>query len=271
MKRISLIIVAIVPFCVCQCSANDPVPDLSPIAIYGGDLSGRFELMSYNVDRKTNTMSFEACPTEFYFASSNPDPLWMSVYSGKLSKQATKEEAFAFERIVERNKPLNEAFDEYKYRVDEWRGGTFVSAYVTGIPVITATGKLFGKEAGTDLSSQFLFGDKNNIGIIGMDYSMEERQDLKGNYVKAEDYFIDDRMLPFTICFQIVDIPEEITLEELPVIRYVGDDIIKVSILIPVRIEHYWAWCMELYNKPDSIESFSSGVVSITVPLVRKQ
>jgi len=280
------ILFPLLALCILSCHVDKNEEKQSPLFIYGNTISGTFDVVGYDYEIYNEqelayeSIRFYARPTELNFApenAANADPLYISVLLGELDKEASPAEAFSFERITERTRPLMEQFGQYRHQLmsdgafNEYstRAG-FINAYVTGMPSVKADDTIFGQPSGTELSEWFRFGDGCIIGVIGTDYKMEERADIVNGYQTASTYFTKERMLPVNLHICTVGIPPEITFEELPVLRYAGDDVIKVTIAIPVRFERYWDWCKALYSNPDAEERFADGEVRIVVPFVRK-
>lgn len=249
-------------------------------SITGESPSGSYEISEYGVDKASNSLKITVRPQEFNYApdgSAKVDALWMSVTYGELYNTASAEEAFTYERITERNRPLVVKFERYRRQLidegkfnDKSTRASFINVYVKGDASIIADGALFGQSAGTDLSEWFRFGDGCIIGVNGTDYKMVERANYVNGYQPSSDYFTKDRMLPLQIKLSTISIPEEISLAELPVVRYVGDDIIKVTITVPVCFERYWNWCKALYSDSNAEEQFVDGEIRIVIPFVRK-
>ena len=266
----------------CTRDMND---NLSSLTIFGNgstgkSLSGSYEINEYRVERDSSIIIVSVMPQEFNYAPSNLedyDKLWESVLYGKLNKDASNEESFVYERITERMRPLSEQFEQYCRQLfgegsfnKKTARAAFVNIYVKGIPSIKADGILFGQPAGSDLSEWFRFGDKNVISIVGPDYIMGKKGDLVNGYQQASEYFTMDRMLPLQLYLYTESIPEEITLSEFPVRRYVGDDVIKVTVTIPVCFERYWEWCRALYRDSNEKELFIDGNIQFVIPFIRK-
>ena len=249
-------------------------------SITGESPSGTYEISEYGVDQSSDSFRMTVRPQEFNYApdgSANVDALWMSVTYGELYNTASVEEAFTYERITERNRPLVDRFEQYRRQLkdggmfnDQSTRASFINVYVKGDASMIADGTLFGQSAGTDLSEWFRFGDGCIIGVNGTDYKMEERADYVNGYQPSSVYFTNDKMLPLQIKLSTTSIPEEVSLAELPVVRYVGDDIIKVTIAVPVYFERYWDWCKALYSDSNAEEQFVDGEIRIVIPFVRK-
>ncbi len=266
------------------------VPDrsedkLQSLAIYDYSITGKsplgtYEISEYGVDKASDSFRITVRPQEFDYApdgSANVDALWMSVTYGELYNTASAEEAFTYERITERNRQLVDKFEQYRRQLidegtfnDKSTRASFINVYVKGEASIIADGALFGQSAGTDLSKWFRFGDGCIIGVNGTDYKMVERANYVNEYQLISDYFTSDKMLPLQIKLCTTSIPEEVSLAELPVVRYVGDDIIKVNITVPVCFERYWDWCKALYSDSNAEEQFVDGEIRIMIPFVKK-
>lgn len=245
-------------------------------AIYGNSISGEYDIFPSTIE--SNSIEFGAQPTEINYMNLNPSGtdrvLYYSTVDRKLPSSATPIEAFAYERILEREQATESKYQDYCHRLgrenDLTASSAFVSAYIRGIPSISADGELFGQPAETDLSNWFTFRDQNIIDLWGTDLSMSEQADKADVYQTPAEFFVQGKMFPLTLHLRLKSIPDEITLEELPVIRYVGDDVITVTISIPVTFERYWDWCKALYNNPLAEEKFSDGEIRIAVPFIRK-
>lgn len=278
------IILTMISFGLLSCT-RDMNDSLSSLTIFGNGstgktLSGVYEINEYRVERDSSSIIISVLPQEFNYAPSNPadyDKLWESVLYGKLIKDASDEEAFAYECITERIRPLSEQFEQYcrqllteGYLNKKSAKAAFINVYVKGLPSIKADGILFGQPAGGDLSEWFRFGDKNVISISGTDYKMENKGDIINAYQQVSEYFTFDRMMPLQLYICTATIPEEITLSEFPVRRYAGDDVIRVTVTIPVRFERYWEWCRALYSNPNAEETFIDGNIQFVIPFIRK-
>lgn len=249
-------------------------------SITGKSPSGTYEISEYGVDKASDSFRITVRPQEFDYApdgSANVDALWMSVTYGELYNTASAEEAFTYERITERNRQLVDKFEQYRRQLidegtfnDKSTRASFINVYVKGEASIIADGALFGQSAGTDLSKWFRFGDGCIIGVNGTEYKMVERANYVNEYQLISDYFTSDKMLPLQIKLCTTSIPEEVSLAELPVVRYVGDDIIKVNITVPVCFERYWDWCKALYSDSNAEEQFVDGEIRIVIPFVKK-
>lgn len=251
----------------------------SPIAILGYGASGQSPSGNYVInrtewDRTSNTFSFLVVPREFMDSPTNIDALYRSVIFGELVQKASPVEAFAYERINERLSPLKQQYLKYR---EEWvqstgkdvRGingfvSSFIHAYVCGVPVITADDILFGQPQGTDLSAWFRFRDNNIVSIVGTEYKMQEKGDIYETSQTAAEYFTMERMMP-QVLYVCIDMPEEVTYTG----RLVGDDVVKVTISIPVRFEKYWEWCKELYSNPEAKEQFVESTIRIELHFIR--
>lgn len=287
MKRTAIFFLIV--SCILSCSRPDRFEDISSLAIFGNSdkgesFSGTYEIYDIGVDNASGQLRLKARPYEFAYAPTSPsevDALWVSVLYGKLATRASKAEAFAYEQLTERTRPLMIQFERYRRqlidsgKLDERssRGFTagFIPVYVKGTPSIQADGKLFGMPAGTDLTEWFRFGDGNVIGVFGIDYKMEERAGLVDAYQTASEYFTENRMLPLSLNLSTISIPEEITLSDYPAIRYVGDDPVKVTITFPVVFERYWEWCRALYSDPNAEEMFVTGSIRIEIPFLTRR
>lgn len=277
MKRLLSIILLLCTMVLSSCRP-DPFKDTRFFAIYGNSISGKYDICDYTLNSILNAIEFRARPSEI--ENINLDPigtdrlLHFSILSRKLMQSASPEETFAFERILEREQATESKYQDYCHRLgrenDIMASAEFVSAYIGGIPSISADGELFGQPAGTDLSSWFTFRDQNIIGLLGTDLTMLELADRVDVYQTAAEFFVQDKMFPLQLDLRLESIPNEITLEELPVIRYVGDDVITVTISIPVTFERYWDWCKALYTNPQAEEKFADGEIRIAIPFIRK-
>lgn len=277
MKRL-LSIILLLCIVVLNSCRPDPLKNTQFFAIYGNSISGKFDIHDYHINSNLNTLEFYARPSEIDYINLDPIGtdriLHFSTLGRKLMRSASPEETFAFERILEREQATESKYQDYCHRLgrdnDTMASAEFVSAYIRGIPSISADGELFGQPAGTDLSNWFTFRDQNIIDLWGTDLSMSEQADKADVYQTPAEFFVQGKMFPLTLHLRLKSIPDEITLEELPVIRYVGDDVITVTISIPVTFERYWDWCKALYTNPLAEEKFSDGEIRIAVPFIRK-
>ena len=263
-------------FCLLSCNKRyNRTEDMALIAILGNGASGMSPSGSYAIngtewDKTSNTLSIVVAPEEFLRSYTKIDALYMSALNGRLEEGASPEEAFAFERMEERMTALKNQYTRYHDGLikdsRERHVSSFIQAYVSDTPSITANDVLFGQAAGADLSAWFTFRDKNIVSVFGEDYQMEERADLVDSFQTASEYFIQGRMMPQVLYVCIENMPDDITYTG----RVTGDDIVKVNISIPVRFERYWEWCKELYSNPEAKESFLDKTIQIEIPFVRK-
>ncbi len=281
MKRfISLLSVAI---CLVSCKRYyDPdLDNYSKLQIFGNSLGGNYELSDWGVNKTTGLYTFCSWPYEFAFGNYNglyTSVLYRSTLYGKLSKDASKVEAYTFERYTERTKKISEQFEEYRRQLiedkeepvikkatDEIAIGQFVSAYVRGLPTVKANGTLFGQEAWTELRDWFEFGDRNYLDITGPDYMFKGKTGTVGhgldcNFYSAKEYFTDGKMFPLCLYCRTVKNPNEVVLDENEQ-PFEDPDVITVSFCIPVTFERYWKWCEALYSDPDAKEEFVDGAI----------
>lgn len=276
-------IIAICSLFVCSCDVFSD-KEMAKVVIYGNSISGKYDILGFEKEEQTNTFAVKTWPEYFSDAEAvNRNFLIGSVRYGKPIKMQSgspsKEELFAFERVTERNRDLVDNYEKYcrpMIESGELRNNTaissFVSAYVLDLPTITADDILFGQPAGTDITDWFRFKDPNLVAIIGLDYRMEGRYQDKDKYMPASEFFIKDKMLPFVLHIAPVETPAEISIDNLPNNWwYNGDDIITLTVSIPVRLERYWDWCKALYSNPDAVEEIKEDNIRIQIPLVRKQ
>ena len=265
----------------CDVFSNE---EMAKVVIYGNSISGEYDILGFEKDEATNTFAVKAWPKYFSDAETvNRNFLIGSVRYGKPIKMQSGspliEESFAFEQITERNRELVDNYEKYCRPMIESgvlrnnaANSSFVSVYVLNLPTITADDILFGQPAGTDITEWFRFKDPNLVAIFGMDYKMEGRYQDKDKYLPASDFFIKDKMLPFVLYIAPIETPSEISIDNLPnKWWYNGDDIITLTVSIPVRFERYWDWCKALYSNPDAVEEIKDGKISVRIPLVRKQ
>lgn len=276
-------IIAICSLFVCSCDVFSD-KEMAKVVIYGNSISGKYDILGFEKEEQTNTFAVKTWPEYFSDAEAvNRNFLIGSVRYGEPIKMQSgspsKEELFAFERVTERNRDLVDNYEKYcrpMIESGELRNNTaissFVSAYVLDLPTITADDILFGQPAGTDITEWFRFKDPNLVAIIGMDYKMEGRYQDKDKYLPASDFFIKDKMLPFVLYIAPIETPSEISIDNLPnKWWYNGDDIITLTVSIPVRFEQYWDWCKALYSDPNAVEVIKDGIINVKIPLVRKK
>ena len=258
--------------------------EMAKVVIYGNSISGEYDILGFEKDEATNTFAVKAWPKYFSDAETvNRNFLIGSVRYGKPIKMQSGspliEESFAFEQITERNRELVDNYEKYCQPMIESgvlrnnaANSSFVSVYVLNLPTITADDILFGQPAGTDITEWFRFKDPNLVAIFGMDYKMEGRYQDKDKYLPASDFFIKDKMLPFVLYIAPIETPSEISIDNLPnKWWYNGDDIITLTVSIPVRFEQYWDWCKALYSDPNAVEVIKDGIINVKIPLVRKK
>ena len=248
----------------------------SPLIIFGESFSGDYGVSNPRLEE--DCLKFDAWPNEHSIAPASPsqvDRLYLSALYGMLYEDASPTEAFVFDRMKKRNTMLLEQYLPYRNKlidsgafVDKSASASFTSIYVKGLPSITADGTLFGQPAGTDLSAWFRFGDLCIIGVIGPEYKIMERADVVNSYQSTQSYFILDRMMPYKLQISTVGLPEEAAFDRFPVLG--GENVIKLTIRIPVLIEDYWDWCKELYSNPGATEKWREGYVTIVYPFERK-
>lgn len=250
------------------------------ISVNNESLSGRYVSKYIRDGEDGHSFLFHAKPEEFEFEVQNSDHinyLYGAARRGELSAKASATESFAYELISKRNKPLVEQYENYLDRLLEAgtipnknnSSASFITAYVRGVPSIIANDVLFGQPAGTDLSEWFRFEDTNLISVTGTDYKMVERADNVNELMTSSEYFTYDKLLPNDIRFRLIDIPEEI-MPRYPAEHHEDEELIKVSITIPVCYERYWEWCKALYKNPDAEEVFDNRRILIQLYFIRK-
>ena len=273
---VSLIILICSVLCITSCGKfGASYPDnsiIAPLILFGESFSGDYGVSNPRLEE--NCLKFDAWPNEHRTAPASPsqvDRLYLSALYGLLYEDASPTEAFVFDRMKKRNTMLLEQYLPYRNKLidsgsfnDKNTVASFTSIYVKGAPSITADGTLFGQPAGTDLSAWFRFGDLCIIGVIGPEYKMFERADVVDSYQSTEAYFIPNRMMPYTLQISTVGLPEEAAFDRFPVLG--GENVIKLTIRIPVLIEDYWDWCKELYSDPGAREKWREGYVTIVYP-----
>lgn len=261
----------------------------APVVIYGRSIngnspSGKYDNIDFRFDASSNSFYIQDIPHEFNYAAESEDKvdvLHVSALWGVLSKRASGAEAFAFERICERNQKLKDQLISYSEEIngtesiEEYRipHVSFISAYVNGTPSITANGVLFGQPAGSDLSEWFRFEDYNIIAVFGTEYNMLKRADEVNTLLSPSEYFVMDKLIPYTIVIRLVEVPEEIKAE-VPWgygKHFEESELIRVNIQVPVLYERYWEWCEALYTNPDAHEVFEEGLIRIQIPFIRNQ
>ena len=268
--------------CFASCHVETPQGQLPPVVICGNTLSGKYEITGA-VKNEDNTLSVSIWPEEFTeTAPEKYDILVGSVFDGKIIKSdyasISKEESFAFERITERNKSINEQCEQYRKQMaesgvldDPAARSVFVTAYIQGLPTLVADDILFGQPAGSDLSDWFRFTDANLIDVFGWDYRMEGKAQERNQFISASKYFIKDKLMPLKLQISPVETPAEINTDNWTgEWRYSGDDIITLSVSIPVRFERYWDWCKALYGNPAAAQEVQDGTIQVKIPFVRK-
>lgn len=274
--KYKLLLCTVLLFSLLSCNKHPRgIEETAPISILGNGASGTSPSGSYAIngaewDQTSRTIRIKVAPEEFLVSPGTIDVLYLSVLYGTLEKGASQEEAFAYERIEERMAPLKSQYAQYHEGLvkdsREKHISSFIQAYVSGTPTITADDVLFGQPAGSDLSAWITFRDQNIVSVFGEDYQMKGRADEVDSFQTASEYFLQDRMMPQVLYVCIENMPEDITYTG----RVAGDDIVKLTISIPARFERYWEWCKDLYSNPDSKEKFLENTIRIEIPLVRK-
>lgn len=240
------------------------------ISIYGSFLSGKYYVYEeLEVNEKLGVIDVSARPMEIDYMNENPDEydrtLYWSVVERKLTKTASEKESFVFDRILERESSLESEFIKYVQNLgradDRMASAAFACAYIRGVPSITANNVLFGQPAGSDLSQWFLFKDMNIIGISGTDFKMTERAGINEEFLTPSDFFIEDTMMPLTLKIRLQQIPDEISRDNLHARLRGEDNVIIVTIKIPVTFEAYWAWLKAQYSNPNAEEKFYNGEI----------
>ena len=291
MKKLIILSLALYPLMTTACfKNNDGESDdyrYPPLAIYGSSIngvspSGIYDNIEMRVDKDANSFYATAEPHEFNYAAESEatvDPLYVAASSGTLPKKASAAEAFAFERITERNRMLQEQFIQYRDRligpepVSEilTPHARFISGFVHCTPSVTANSVLFGQPAGSDLSEWVRFGDGNIISVYGTEYRMVEKGHVGKESIPAQDFFTMDRLLPLVIVIRLPEIPDEIEPDTIWGKQLQEDELIRLTITVPVRYERYWEWCKALYSNPDAVEAFEDRELRIVIPLIRKR
>ena len=147
----------------------------------------------------------------------------------------------------------------------------FISGFVHGTPSVTANRVLFGQPAGSDLSEWVRFGDGNIISVYGTEYRMVEKGNVGKESIPAQDFFTMDRLLPLVIVIRLPEIPDEIEPDTVWGKQLQEDELIRLTITVPVRYERYWEWCKALYSNPDAVEAFEDRELRVVIPLIRKR
>lgn len=254
----------------------DVTPKTARYIIYGTTLSGQYSTFkSFRID---GDIVYSARPIEIDWMDEKPEETNSDLYLSllgipKLVSWASPIDAFAFDRIMERQSQLSEDFDQYILRLgrnnDTSASAGFVCAYIRGVPSITANKTLFGRPAGTDLSEWFLFNDRGIIEILGTDFKMVERAGKVHDYLSPSEYFIKDKMLPLTLHIRLKEIPEEVDVDKHAVMGE-NNNIVTISIRIPVMYECYWDWCKALYTNPNAEERIYDGDIKIDIYICGK-
>jgi hypothetical protein len=100
---------------------------------------------------------------------------------------------------------------------------------------------------------------------------MEGKAQERNQFVSASKYFTKNKLMPLLLQISPVEIPAEINTDNWTgVWRYSGEDIITLSVSIPVRFDRYWDWCKALYSNPAAAEEVEDGTIHVKIPLVRK-
>lgn len=279
MKRVLYLVVFVLFMVACKADLGE---SFGPYYAINGQTSITLGWDSRYLFEPDNTIGFHLVPKELSsmpLEPSTPDAvLWNALFEGvkKLDKSASALEEFAFNRIIERERPIEEEFQQYIKELgiagnrDYW-GSTFLSIYVRDIPSIVADDVFLGQPAGTDLSDYFIFADENIIDIVGKDWTMVRRGAGKDRkYVAASEFFFKDRMLPLRIFVRSIGVPDEVSLSTWDLVGGGGWNPINLTITIPVTFEHYWDWCYALYVNPKAEERFYDGELKVVVPFVRK-
>ena len=164
MKRF-LIPVLLSLFCFASCrkdQAPDPIPHKPCFAIYGNSISGIYVPGGRHVNDSTNSIDFYIRPDEMENFHTDPIgtewQLYLSAQSRQVSWGASSLDEFALGIIQKRESKVEQKFKEYveSYQLENKRvAAAFVSAYVRGVPTITANDVFLGQPAGTDLSDYF--------------------------------------------------------------------------------------------------------------------
>ncbi len=89
--------------------------------------------------------------------------------------------------------------------------------------------------------------------------------------IPAQDFFTMDRLLPLVIVIRLPEIPDEIEPDTIWGKQLQEDELIRLTITVPVRYERYWEWCKALYSNPDAVESFEDRQLRIVIPFIRKR
>ena len=290
MKRLKILALALYSLMTTACFMDRDVESddfrYPPLAIYGCSIngvspSGIYDNIEMKVEKDANSFYITAEPHEFNYAAESEatvDALYVAATTGSLPKKASAAEEFAFERITERNRMLEEQFIQYRDRMigpepvpDRLTPhARFISGFVHGTPSVTANKVLFGQPAGSDLSEWVRFGDGNIISVFGTEYRMTEKGDVGKESISAREFFTMDRLLPLVIVIRLPEIPDEIEPETVWGKRLTEDELIRLTITVPVRYERYWEWCKALYSNPDAVEEFEDRDLRIVVPFIRK-
>ena len=290
MKRLMILALALCPLMMTACFSDSDVENdeyrYPPLAIYGCSIngvspSGIYDNIEMQVDKDANSFYATAEPHEFNYAAESEatvDALYVAAATGTLPKKASDVEAFAYERITERNRLLQEQFIQYRDRligpepVPErlTPHARFISGFVNGAPSVTANKVLFGQPAGSDLSEWVRFGDGNIISVFGTEYRMEEKGVVGKESLSAQDFFIMDRLLPLVIVIRLPVIPDEVEPDTVWGKHLTEDELIRLTITVPVRYERYWEWCKALCSDPDAVETFEDRDLRIVIPFIRK-
>ena len=290
MKRLMILALALCPLMMTAClRGNDVESDeyrYPPLAIYGCSIngvspSGIYDNIEMKVEKDANSFYATVEPHEFNYAAKSEatvDVLYVAAATGTLPTRASAAEAFAFERITERNRLLQEQFIQYRDRLIGTEPvpermtphARFISGFVNGAPSVTANKVLFGQPAGSDLSEWVRFGDGNIISVYGTEYRMVEKEDVGKESLSAQEFFTMDRLLPFVIVIRLPEIPDEVEPDTVWGKQLEEEELIRLTITVPVRYERYWEWCKALCSDPDAVEAFEDRDLRIVIPFIRK-
>lgn len=166
----------------------------------------------------------------------------------------------AYIDIVEsRVNPVRQSYYDYCEKVGNWQNIWFYNVFIKGTPSIVANHKLFGREAGDDLSD-FFFADFGLFPPVSVNKS--------GNSYVLNEFV--EQQVPFRerfntgASFSGLLIGTHVFPDEL-----LSNEPVTVTISIPVTVDHVWEYALEYsyalkYNQAtDNLEEKYSDMVII--------
>ena len=227
-------------FLVCSCNEKaDPPPE--PFAVYDRIWTEEMDLKEVYLKTSESLKLY----VWLGWSSFVNDHLTYYVLNNEATALLTPSEQFAVDKINERSRDLKEYFYA-NYAPHTQVPHTITTVYARESPRVYADRTLFGKDPGEDLSSFFEYaGGTASFKTVGIDYQIAETKQLQ--HYPLTEYFSPGTVFPYMFFLQSTRIPEEL---------YQDDDI-NLSFVFPVLVEHYWSWLLELYERPDAVESFT--------------